>query len=267
MTPNVRFLRHVLEAGIERGIPFQMALPSSLCQSYRPRLPIEHRATTKAQLESGDRRLELGSSAVVTHSKWLRLLGDVAGLENARAIIGRGGVASWIVRAHGFIGLVDAFMSGPSMHVTVYHGGGNDSADEDSKGLRWDELSENDYQCLYGYVAGQTRDRDMWMYPPDEMLEELSKHYYREWNPVVDDLCRRIKAEWEDRPCRGKMRNRKEWKEFLHASNHGKHAPIIEVNASWIQEGKERLARAFEGKWNKRKVWEISVPESFKEGF
>ncbi|KAJ6491344.1 hypothetical protein C8R47DRAFT_1214732 [Mycena vitilis] len=267
MNPSFRFLRHVLETAIERGIPFNIALPSSTCQSFRPRGPIAHRATTKAQLESTDRRLEIGISAMHTHTRWLKLLGDIAALDNARAIIGRGGVASWIVRAHGYVGLVDAFMNGPSTHVTVYHGGGNDSADEDSKGLRWDELSENDYQCLYGYVAGQIRERDTWMYPPDEMLEDLSKHYHREWNPVVDDLFRRIKAEWEDHPCRGKMRNRKEWKEFFHASNHGKYSPAIEVNASWIDEGKDRLSRAFEGSWSKRRVWEISLPEQFKEGF
>ncbi|KAJ6478854.1 hypothetical protein C8R47DRAFT_1219401 [Mycena vitilis] len=267
MTPHLRFLRHVLEIAIERGIPFAIALPTSVCQSYRPRMPIEHRATTKAQLEASDRRLEMGSSPAVTHSRWLKLLGDIAGLENARAIIARGGATSWIVRAHGYVGLVDAYLSGPSMHVTVYHGGANDSADDDSKGLRWDELSENDYQCIYGYVAGQIRERDTWMYPPDEMLEEISKHYYREWNPVVDDLYRRIKAEWEDRPCRGKMRSRREWREFFHASNHGKHAPAVEINASWIVEGKDRLARAFEGSWNKRRVWDISIPETFRDGF
>ncbi|KAJ6489220.1 hypothetical protein C8R47DRAFT_1215574 [Mycena vitilis] len=267
MHPNLRFLRHVLELAIERGIPFNIALPTSVCQSYRPRAPVSHRATTKAQLESPDRRLELGSSPTQTHGRWLRLLGDIAGLENARAIIGRGGAASWIVRAHGYLGLVDAYMGGPSVHVTVYHGGANDSADEDSMGLRWDELSENDYQCIYGYVAGPIRERDTWMYPPDEMLEELSKHYYREWNPVVDDLYRRIKAEWEDRPCRGRMRNRREWKEFFHGTNHGKHAPVLEIGASWIQEGKDRLGRAFEGSWNKRRIWGIAIPELFKDGF
>ncbi|KAJ6472382.1 hypothetical protein C8R47DRAFT_1221888 [Mycena vitilis] len=267
MTPGVRFLRHVLEIGIERGIPFTIALRTTVCQNYRPNRPIVHRATTKAQLETLDRRLELGGSAVQTHSRWLRLLGDIASLENARAIIGRGGAASWIVRVHGYMGLVSDYMAGPSMHVTVYLGGGNDSADDDSLGLRWDELSENDYACIYGYVAGAIRERDTWMYPPDELLEELSKHYYREWNPEVDDLYRRIKGEWDERPCRGKMRTRKEWRDFLHGSNHGKHAPAIEVDSSWIREGKMRLARAFEGSWNKRRIGEIAIPETFKEDF
>jgi hypothetical protein len=81
------------------------------------------------------------------------------------------------------------------------------------------------------------------MYLPDEMLEELSKHY-REWNSVADDLFRRIKGEWEDRPCRGKLRMRAQWREFLHSSNHVRFAPDVEVNAAWISEGKSRLARA-----------------------
>jgi hypothetical protein len=267
MTPGVRFLRHVLELGVERGVGFKIGLKSSACQKYWPNVPIEHRATTKARLESSDRRLEPAASPVLTHGKWLRLLGEIAALENASAIIAHGGGPSWIVRAHGFIGLVQSLMNGPSAHVTVYHGGGNDSADDDSMGLRWDELSENDYQCIYGYVAGATRDKDTWMYPPDEMLEELSKHYYWEWNPVVDDLFQRIKKEWDDRPCRGKLRTRSQWKEFFHGTNHGRFEPEIEVNAAWILDAKTRLSRAFEGSWNKKRVWAISIPETFKEDF
>jgi hypothetical protein len=267
MTPGVKFMRHILELGMERGVGFTIALPSSTCQRFRPNKPIEHRATTKARLDAQDRRLEPGASPTQTHGRWLRLLGEITALENARAIIARGGSPSWIVRAHGYLGLVQALMSGPSAHVTVYHGGGNDSADEDSMGLRWDEISENDYQCIYGYVAGATREKDAWMYPPDELLEELSKHYYREWNPEVDDLFKRIKAEWEDRPCRGKLRTRNQWREFFHSSNHGRFTPTIEVNAAWIEEAKSRFARAFDGSWNKKRIWEIAIPETFKHDF
>ncbi|KAJ6498080.1 hypothetical protein C8R47DRAFT_1212410 [Mycena vitilis] len=267
MTPSVRFMRHVLELGIERGISFNIGLPSTICERYRPNAPLQHRATTKARLESHERRLEAGASPSGTHGRWLSLLGEIAGLVNARAIISRGGVASWIVRAHGYVGLVQSLMDGPSVHVTVYHGGANDVADDDTLGLRWDELSESDYGCIFGYVAGPVREKDQWMYPPDELLEDLSKHYYREWNPVVDDLFRRIKGEWDETPCRGKLRNRREWKEFFHASNHGPHAPAIVVDASWMGEGRDRLARAFEGSWNKKRIWGIAIPESFREDF
>ncbi|KAK6992720.1 hypothetical protein R3P38DRAFT_3224983 [Favolaschia claudopus] len=264
-TPNVRYLRHVLELGIERGIPFHLALRSSVCESYRPRAPILHRATTKAQLEDSSRRLEAAGNPAQTYNRWLKLLGDIASLENARAIIARGGVVSWIARNYGFLGLVGKLMEGPSVHVTIFNGGGNDSADEDSMRLKWDELSENDYQCLYGYVPGSTREKDSWIYPPDELLEELSKHYYREWNPVVDDLMRRVRKEWDDKG--GKLRTRKGWQEFFHGTNHGKWAPKVEVNERWIEEAKERFGRAFRGSWNKKPVWEILLPETFREEF
>ncbi|KAJ7016334.1 hypothetical protein C8F04DRAFT_1281757 [Mycena alexandri] len=267
MTPGVRFARHVLTLGIEHGIGFRIGLENTVYPRFAPLVPLEHRATTKALIESDDRRLEPGASAVVTHERFLRLLGEVTGLPNARAIIGRGGGPSWIVRAHGYLGLVKDFMSGPSAQVTVYHGGANDSADEPSLGLRWDELRENDYQCIYGFVPGTTREKDTWIYPPDEMLEEISKHYYREWNSVVDDHFRRIKKEWDDRPCRGKLRTRKEWITFFHTSNHGRFAPAIEVNNAWIEEGRERLEHAFESSWNRKHIWNIEVPEVFKQSF
>ncbi|KAJ7176546.1 hypothetical protein C8R46DRAFT_890077, partial [Mycena filopes] len=159
------------------------------------------------------------------------------------------------------------FMEGPSPHVTVYHGGANDATDEPTLGLHWDELSEDDYQALHGFVPGGSREKDAWVYPTDEVLEAVSKHYYREWNAVLDDHFRRIKSEWEDRPCRGLIRTRKEWSVFFHTSNHGRFAPDIEVNNSWIEEGRERLNHAFAGTWNKKRIWAIEVPEVFKSNF
>ncbi|KAJ7123905.1 hypothetical protein C8R46DRAFT_1050301 [Mycena filopes] len=267
MTLGVRFARHVLELGIEHGIAFQIALERTTYPSFAPNAPLEHRATTKALLESGDRRLEASSSPMVTHARYLRLLGEVAGLANARGLIGRGGTSSWIVRAHGYISLVQDFMSGPSPQVTVYHGGANDAIDEPSLGLHWDEINESDYQALHGFVPGPTREKDAWVYPTDEVLEEMSKHYYREWNGVVDDHFQRIKKEWDERPCRGKLRNKKEWGTFFYTSNHGRFAPDIEVNNSWIEEGRDRLHHAFEGSWNRKQIWEIAVPEVFKQKF
>ncbi|KAK7027586.1 hypothetical protein R3P38DRAFT_2776502 [Favolaschia claudopus] len=250
-----------------RPLPLTRFGNCSGCENYFPRIPIMHRATTKAQLEDNSRRLEAAPSPAQTYAPWLKLLGDIAGLENARAIIARGGVASWIVRAYRYIGLVSKLMEGPSVHVTVFNGGGNDSADEDSLRLKWDELSENDYQCIYGYVPGTTREKDSWMYPPDELLEELSKHYYREWNPTVDDLMCRVRKEGDDKPCRGKLRTRKGWQEFFHGTNHGKWAPKVEVNDKWIEEAKKRFGRAFCGSWNKKPVWDIMLPETFREDF
>ncbi|KAJ7145043.1 hypothetical protein C8R46DRAFT_1045773 [Mycena filopes] len=268
MTPGVRFARHVLELGIERGITFQIALKNTTYLEFAPSTPLQHRATTKAQIESRDRRLEVGPTDVITHDRYLRLLGEVAGLPNARALIGRGGVLSWVVRAHGYLGLVQDFMQGPSTHVIVYHGGANDAASDEPIGVRWDEMEDSNYLAVYGYVPGPTRELDKWMYPSDELLESISKHYHREWNSVLDGHFRQIKKEWDDRPCRGKLRTRREWIAFFHPTNHGRLSPAVEVNNSWMEEGKSRLAHAFvESTWNKKHIWELPVPEVFKQDF
>ncbi|KAJ7119395.1 hypothetical protein C8R46DRAFT_1238668 [Mycena filopes] len=268
MTPGVQFARHVLALGIEHGIRFHIGVKNSSYTQFAPLAPQHHRAITKAQIESTDHRLEPVSDAATTHSRYLRLLGEIALLPNARGIIGHGGGASWILRAHGYVGLVNDFMSGPSSHITVYHGGVNDAADDNCAGIRWDDVSANDYQCIHGFVPGATRDHDSWMYPTDELLEDISKHYFREWNAVIDDHFKRIKAEWEDHPCRGHIRTRREWVAHFHTSNHGRFAPAIEVNMAWMEEGKARLAHAFvEESWNKKEVWALAVPEVFKQQF
>ncbi|KAJ7133845.1 hypothetical protein C8R46DRAFT_1235441 [Mycena filopes] len=226
MTPGVRFARHVLTLGIEHGITFQIGLKNSVYPRFGPPTPVAQRAIVKALIESQDRRLEPAASPVTRHLRYLWLLSEIPSLPNARAIIGRGGTASWIVRAHGYLGLVSNFMRGPSIHMTVYHEGANDAADNVAIGVRWDEVSENDDLNIHGVVLGATREADASMYSTDATLEEISKHYYREWNGVLDKHFQIIKKEWEERPCRAKLRTRRDWISFFHPTNHGRFAPV-----------------------------------------
>jgi hypothetical protein len=169
--------------------------------------------------------------------------------------------------AFNYGGLIQAYMRGPSVALSVFHHGGNDSGDDDCLNVHWDELSKQDYQNIFGYVQGKTSDFDAWIFPPDEVLEELLKGYYREWNKTCDGVYSRIKAEWCDNPCRGRLRTRKEWKEYFHTVNHRCLAPKQIINHGFIEEGRVRFARAFGGSWNKKRIRDIEVPEQFRAEF
>ncbi|KAJ7227955.1 hypothetical protein C8J57DRAFT_1252192 [Mycena rebaudengoi] len=235
--PSIRYMHQLLIIAIEHGIPFWIALKTADCERYCPRhLDDARRGVTKASLMNTDHRLI--------------------------------GPESWIAREYGYTHLVHDFMSGPSVQVSVYHSGANNSGDNDAINVHWDDLAEEDYQGLCGYVAGSSRELDSWIYPPADLLTDISRHYYHEWNAKVNNLYLHIKGEWEETPCHGRAQTRKEWKMFFHSSNHGnKLGPKVQITAELIREGHSRLNRAFEGNWHKTCIWDIVLLEAFHTDF
>ncbi|KAJ7123564.1 hypothetical protein C8R44DRAFT_875752 [Mycena epipterygia] len=264
ITPGIRHPRHVVETTVEHGIPFALGVKTIDREKYGPRNGGFSRRLMKARIEMPVHQLTEEVSNVVLVGRWLANLGVTFEKPNTQAVIPRGGGAQWIARAFNYMGLVQAWMQGPSLQVSVYHGGANDSADDDCINVHWDDLSEADYQNIFGYVAGVTRDRDAWMFPADKVMGDLLKSYYGEWNQVRDDIYRRVKEEWCGSPCRGRLQTRKDWKVYFHSPNHGRLVPDRIVNAHFIEEGHARLNRAFGGTWNKTRLCQLDVPEQFR---
>ncbi|KAJ7159149.1 hypothetical protein C8R43DRAFT_864747, partial [Mycena crocata] len=117
------------------------------------------------------------------------------------------------------------FMSGPSVQVSVHHCRANNSSNANAINVTWDELSGEDTNAIFGWMPGPTREQDMTLFPTDEVFEEASKHYHREWNPYCDSAFRRICKALED--GRGKCWTKGEWKDYFHSGNHGINAPPI----------------------------------------
>ncbi|KAJ7079333.1 hypothetical protein C8R44DRAFT_654185 [Mycena epipterygia] len=267
ITPGIRHPRHIVETAVEHGIPFALAVKSTVREKYRPRAGTFSRQLTKARIETPERRLTAEVSSAMLFGRWLANLAVTFEKPQACAVITHGGGTQWIARAFKYMGLVQAWMRGPSMQVSVFHGGANDAADEDCINIHWDDLSEADYQNIFGYVEGVSRDKDAWMFPPDDLMEDLLKHCHGEWNRTCDDVFTHIKAEWCHAPCRGRLRTRRDWKQYFHSANHGRLAPALTVDDLFISEGSSRFKRAFGGTWNKQRLASISVPEVFRRDF
>jgi hypothetical protein len=256
-----------LEIAMEHGIHFKVGVKRTALQTYQPLTGNFSRSLMKARIETPERRLTAEGSPVTILGRWLSILGVVFDKPGAVSVVPRGGGAQWIARAFNYGGLIQAYMNGPSIALSVFHHGGNDSGDDDCLNLHWDELSEEDYQNIFGYVAGTSREEDAWIFPPDEVLDELLKHYHGEWNQTCDELFARIKKEWCESPCRGRLRTRREWKKYFHTVNHGRLAPKQVINNEFIEEGRRRLGRAFGGSWNRMRLRDLVIPEQFKPDF
>ncbi|KAJ7844989.1 hypothetical protein B0H13DRAFT_1647694 [Mycena leptocephala] len=269
----IRFPRHVLEVAMERGIQFSIGFKNADRARFRPRDDNDEemsRLVTKAivDLRSKGPRLEDSPSLPVIYRQYRGNMGTIGRSPQARALITRGGAASWLMRAFVGMGLVRKVMEGPSVQVTVHHAGANDSADVNCVDVSWDDVSEGDYEAVFGYIQGGTPEQDKYLFPTDEMVEEFSDHYYREWNPFCDRTFRHIKDELDD--GKGKARTRSEWKHYFQSSNRGTYKPKLVVNRIFVEEGLARLRDALQySSWNKKRICDIArdIPAAFQHDF
>ncbi|KAJ7602223.1 hypothetical protein DFH06DRAFT_1024106 [Mycena polygramma] len=228
------------------------------------------RIVTKAvvDLRSKGPRLESATTVTAVYRQYRANLAKVGDSPQARSLITRGGASSWIMRAYIGLGLVRRVFQGPSVQVTVHHMGANDSADDRCLDLTWDDVSDGDYEAIFGFIPGSTAELDTYLYPTDEMLEEYSDHYYREWNPFCDKTFQKIKAELDE--GRGKCRTRSEWRRYFQSSNRGTFKPSFVADRAFIEEGLERLKGTLQMEsWNKRRVSDIArdMPAQFRVDF
>jgi hypothetical protein len=172
------------------------------------------------------------------------------------------------MRAFVGMGLVRKVLEGPSVQVTVHRAGANDSADVNCIDVSWDDVSEGDYEAVFGYIQGGTSEQDKYLFPTDKMVEEFSDHYYREWNPFCERTFRHIKDDLDD--GKGKARTRAEWKHYFQSSNRGTFKPKVVVNRAFVDEGLARMREALQYlSWNKKRICDIArdIPAAFQNDF
>ncbi|KAJ7892916.1 hypothetical protein B0H14DRAFT_2335014 [Mycena olivaceomarginata] len=268
--PGIQFPWHLLESAMEHGISFTIAFTNTDADRFH--LQEDDPAScsvTKAlvDLNIWGPRLNPSPSMVDVVQQYRSNIGVVGLRSQSGCIIARGGGASWILRAYLGIGHIASFMEGPSSQVSVHRCGARDSGDTDSLGLLWEAISEGDYLTFFGYITGQSQEEDTYLYPTDQILEEYSDHYYGEWNTFCDITFARLKKELESIRAKRQRRTKGEWKQYFQSSNRGKFAPQRKVTRFFIEEGRDRLEHMFGGSWNKRKIYEIWLPKSFRSDF
>ncbi|KAJ7252434.1 hypothetical protein B0H12DRAFT_1018054 [Mycena haematopus] len=272
VNPAVRFPRHILELALERGIQFAIAYKPADWDRFKPKVYEEEysRFITKAQvdLRAKGPRLSPSTSIRTLYMEYRKNLSLVADAPQARALIFRGGAASWILRAFLGLGLVRKAMRGPSVQVTVHGAGANDSGDFFSIGVSWDDVCDGDYDAIFGYIQGTTPDLDAYLFPTNEILEEMSDHYFGEWNPFCDDVFARLKREYDE--GRGRARTKSDWRHYFQSSNRGERRPTVKVDMQYIEDGMARIRGAFQyATWNKRRIRDLAqdVPHVFRTDF
>ena len=263
--PGILNMRHVLNLAICRGMKFILVIPFDSLPRFRSQEPPSMMDLTKRTYDTGfqESPLTYDKGRAAFMDQYLGKLADILHRPHARAVIAMGGPTSWIARFYRGRRLVEEYMSGPSIQVTVHHQGGVATAPFLDMPVFYDQLSMQEIELIHGYVLLGNPTEDRWAFTTTEILEECSKHWRGEWNQGCEHIMGNIARDLGS----GLLapQTRKEWREYLRGNNRGEHAPVPGSVPSpddfTLVENK--IDASFPVRWHGRRLRDIYLPEEF----
>jgi len=263
--PGIRYMRHVLELAIGRGMKFILAIPFDALPRFHCSDPPSMMDLTKRTYDTGfqESSLTYDKGRVAFMDQYLGKLADILRRPHSRAVIAMGGPTSWIARYYGGECLVAEYMSGLSIQVTVHHRGGVANISTLDMPVFYDQLSAQEVELIHGYVPMGNLTEDRWAFPTTEIFEDCSKHWKGEWNQGCERIMGNIA--WDLGSGLLAPQTRKEWHEYLRGNNRGEYAPapgsVPMPNDFMLVESK--IDSAFPVRWHGRRLRDIPLPDEF----
>ena len=256
-------VQRLMSTAIEHGLKFHLALPQDRLRQFRPiivdsldRISASSLYTTGFQ----EPNLSPAENATTFCTLYLARMNDLLRRPHARAFIGEGGQFSWIARRWTGLRLVEEFMSGPSIQVTVHNRGFYDSASQDASYLSHDAVSEQEKDLLLGYCPGTNGCSGRWLFPPAEIFDNNFELWTGEWNAALDHIYRRL-ADNISRG-KGKLRTREKWKNWIRNNERGQRRPRYLPITQDFTDVMDGISRAgLRPSWHKQRLDDITFPE------
>jgi len=256
---------HILNLAIGQGMKFILAIPFESLPRFHSQEPPSMMNLTKRTYDSGfqESPLTYDKGRVAFMDQYLGKLADILCRPHARAVIAMGGPTSWIAWFYRGECLVEEFMSGPSIQVTVHHHGGVASAPSLNMPVFYDQLLAQEIELIHSYVPLGNPTEDRWAFPTTEILEECSKHWRGEWNQGCEHIMGNVARDLGS----GLLapQTRKEWREYLRGNNRGEYAPPLGSVPSLddFTSVENKIDTAFLVHWHGRRLRDIYLPEEF----
>ena len=217
-SPEIHHLRQVLERAMTHGVRFSICMHANDMAKFRPARISEMDRILSSRIYQPsyqEPKIEYGTG-ITFANQYLGKLADILRRPHARALIGLGGPASWIARQYGD-NLVQQFMNGPSVQVT-YHGKGYvDSRDPYPVFIHCDQMSEGELDLVYGRIRSDNGEKDHWVFPSPELLDELCDHWSGEWTAECERAFVMVRNELNG--SKAKPRTRGEWRVHFRQDN------------------------------------------------
>jgi len=263
--PGILNMCHILNLAIGQGMKFILAIPFESLPRFHSQEPPSMMDLTKRTYDTSfqESPLTYDKGRVAFMDQYLGKLADILRRPHARAVIAMGGPTSWIAQFYGGERLVEEFMSGPSIQVTVHHRRGVASAPSLDMPVFYDQLLAQEIELIHGYVPLGNPTEDRWAFPTTEILEECSKHWRGKWNQGCEHIMGNIAKDLGS----GLLapQTRKEWREYLRGNNRGEYAPQLGSVPSLddFTSVENKMDAAFPVRWHGRRLRDIFLLEEF----
>ena len=253
----------LLTIAIEHGLRFYLALPQDRVRQFRPLIVDDLDRSSASSLYSAgfqEQTLTPTDNTATFCSSYLAKMNDILRRPHARAFIAEGGQVSWIARRWTGTRLVEEFMSGPSIQITIHNRGFYDSASEDASYMAHDIVSEQEKDLLLGYCPGTNGCLGRWLFPPMDIFNDNFELWTGEWNAALDHIYRRLADDISR--GRAKLRTREKWKCWIRNNERGQRRPKYLPSSEDFSAVMEGVARAgLEPTWHKKQLDDIDFPE------
>lgn len=264
---TVTNVRRLLTLAIEHGIKFHLALLPHHLRQFRPKVIDSLDRSSAASLYGTsfqEPNLAASDNMSTFCTTYLARMNDLLRRPHARAFIAEGGQYSWIARCWTGTCLVEEFMSGPSIQITVHNRGFYDSASENASYLTYDSVSDQEKDILLGYCPGVHGCGGCWLFPPADVFEDKFSLWTGEWNAALDHCYRRL----ADTITRGKakLRTREKWRDWIRNNERGQRRPVYlptEEDFRTVMEG--IVLAGLRPTWHTMPLEDITIPEQ-REG-
>ncbi|KAJ7127200.1 hypothetical protein C8R44DRAFT_616783 [Mycena epipterygia] len=212
-----------------------------------------------------DEQLKYSLGFSSQYDAYIAIVGPLLARPEAVAFIAAGGILSYVPQSYDD-NLPFQFMRGPSLQVTEY-GWGESLLHTDEEGQEMfqttDCVSPSEISQLLGHVPTGNSGTEMFLWPHPSMLEEESLHAHGGWTPGCYAILENLKAEIFS--GHAKWRNRRAWISYFRSGNSGKFAPEPGTvpTSKDFQLAREEIEKAYPINWDRKKIRDIKVPETF----
>lgn len=258
---SVTDVQKVLVTAIEHGLPFKICTDPKDNSFFLPANVDTRDFNADVYYETGapSRALSIKLSSDDLYRQYKVNLLDILRRPHARALIGMGGTYSWIARKFGGLHLVQEFMQGPSIQVTLHQQGWVDKAS--FLFFRCDKMSPEELKAVVGYTIGGTgsRSTDRTLWPDNATLLASCRHYSGEWNLDCERIFNNLFEQMEAGAA--ESRTPGDWHQFFRSDNRGEYAPSQEIPKDALSDALTHLQVGFKETWHRGALADLAIPE------
>ena len=181
---------------------------------------------------------------------YLAQINDLLHRPHTHTFIVEGGQLSWIAQCWSGTWLVEEFMSGPSIQITVHNRGFYVSASEDASYLSHNMVSEQEKDLLLGYCPGSNSCMGWWLFPPADIFSGHFELWTGEWNAALNHIYSKLANDI----ARGKAKlwTWEKWKCWVRNNERGQCHPTYLPSNADFQSMMEGLSMAgLKATWHK----------------